>query len=57
MEKQALILREADHRMKNILTIIKAVAGLSARTSETKDEFLEGFELGYCPSPRPTIFL
>ncbi len=44
VEKQALILREADHRMKNILTIIKAVARLSARTSETKEEFLLGFD-------------
>ena len=44
VEKQSLILREADHRMKNILTIIKAVARLSARTSVSKDEFLEGFD-------------
>jgi PAS domain S-box-containing protein len=44
VEKQTLILREADHRMKNILTIIQAVARLSARASKSRDDFLAAFD-------------
>lgn len=39
-----VVLRELDHRMKNQLATISAIARRTARDAETTDEFLESFD-------------
>ncbi|HEY4671617.1 MAG TPA: HWE histidine kinase domain-containing protein [Gemmatimonadaceae bacterium] len=42
-EKQALLVRELHHRVKNTLTTVQAIMGSTARASNTTEEFQQAF--------------
>lgn len=42
-ERQQRQLQESDHRVKNMLTVVSAIAQQTARVSSSLDEFLESF--------------
>src|SRR6478609_3569323 len=41
-ERQRLLLRETNHRLKNLFAMVDAMIGLSVRTARTPQEFAEG---------------
>jgi PAS domain S-box-containing protein len=42
-EKQALLVRELHHRVKNTLTTVQAIMGSTARVAQTTEEFQQAF--------------
>jgi PAS domain S-box-containing protein len=42
-ERQQRRLQESDHRVKNMLTVVSAIARQTARSSESSEDFLGGF--------------
>jgi PAS domain S-box-containing protein len=42
-ERQALLIRELHHRVKNTLATVQAIVGSTARSASTIDEFYQGF--------------
>jgi two-component sensor histidine kinase len=42
-ERQALLIRELHHRVKNTLATVQAIVGSTARTASTIDEFYQAF--------------
>jgi two-component system CheB/CheR fusion protein len=42
-ERQALLIRELHHRVKNTLATVQAIVGSTARTASSIDEFYQGF--------------
>jgi PAS domain S-box-containing protein len=42
-ERQALLIRELHHRVKNTLATVQAIVGSTARSAATIDEFYDGF--------------
>jgi len=42
-ERQLRLLQESDHRVKNMLTVVSAIARQTARASETLDDFMPSF--------------
>jgi two-component system CheB/CheR fusion protein len=43
-ERQQLLLSELQHRVRNTLTIIRSISRLTARTSDTVEDYAESFE-------------
>jgi PAS domain S-box-containing protein len=42
-DRQQRLLQESDHRVKNMLTVVSAIARQTARASETLDDFMPSF--------------
>ena len=42
-EKQALLVRELQHRVKNTLTTVQAIMGSTAREAQTMEQFQQAF--------------
>jgi hypothetical protein len=53
-ERQALLIRELHHRVKNTLATVQAIVGSTARTASTIDEFYQAFVAASFRSRRPT---
>jgi len=43
IERHQRLLQESDHRVKNMLTVVAAIARQTARTAESMDEFIASF--------------
>ncbi|MFO1015067.1 MAG: HWE histidine kinase domain-containing protein [Caulobacteraceae bacterium] len=43
-QKQALLVRELNHRVKNTLAVVLAIARLALKTAKTLDEFAQSFD-------------
>ena len=54
-ERQALLIRELHHRVKNTLATVQGLLGATARSTHSVDEFYRSFPTGSSRWPTPTI--